>query len=77
MDLAAHAVADAGWSPPEDAGGVFDVLADHGVTGRSLTPCMLPSASGTASPMVTCPSTMLAYIEKQPPAPAWKRSESI
>lgn len=31
VDLAAHGVADAGWSPPEDAGGVFDVLADHGV----------------------------------------------
>ena len=40
VDLAAHAVADAGWSPPEDAGGVFDVLADHDVIDRTLADSM-------------------------------------
>jgi uncharacterized protein YutE (UPF0331/DUF86 family) len=31
IDLAAHWVADAGWEPPDDAGGAFDVLAKRGV----------------------------------------------
>ena len=76
VDLAAHAVADAGWSPPEDAGGVFDVLADHDVIDRtSPTPCTLPSASGTVSPTATCRSTMLASIRKR--RPVFKRSEYL
>ena len=28
------------WSPPEDAGGVFDALADHGVIDRTLADSM-------------------------------------
>ncbi len=31
IDLAVHWVADAGWDPPDDAGGAFDVLASRGV----------------------------------------------
>jgi len=31
IDLAVHWVADAGWDVPDDAGGTFDVLAEHGV----------------------------------------------
>jgi uncharacterized protein YutE (UPF0331/DUF86 family) len=31
IDLAAHWVADAGWTPPDDVGSTFDVLAAHGV----------------------------------------------
>ena len=30
IDLAAHWVADAGWSEPDDAGSAFDVLAERG-----------------------------------------------
>ncbi len=30
IDLAAHWVADAGWTPPDDVGSTFDVLAAHG-----------------------------------------------
>lgn len=30
LDLAAHWVSDAGWTPPEDAAGAFDILADEG-----------------------------------------------
>lgn len=29
IDLAAHWVADAGWTPPDDLGATFDVLAAH------------------------------------------------
>jgi uncharacterized protein YutE (UPF0331/DUF86 family) len=36
IDLAAHWVADAGWDPPDDAGGAFDVLADRGAIPHSL-----------------------------------------
>ena len=31
IDLAVHWVADAGWDPPDDAGGAFDVLANRGI----------------------------------------------
>jgi uncharacterized protein YutE (UPF0331/DUF86 family) len=31
IDLAVHWVADAGWEPPDDAGGAFDVLANRGI----------------------------------------------
>ena len=36
IDLAAHWVADAGWDPPDDAGGAFDVLADRAAIPREL-----------------------------------------
>ena len=36
IDLAAHWVADSGWSPPDDAASTFDVLADRGVIDRAL-----------------------------------------
>ena len=36
IDLAAHWVADEGWTPPDDAGSTFDVLADRGVIQRSV-----------------------------------------
>ena len=31
IDLAVHWVADAGWDPPDDAAGAFDVLAGKGI----------------------------------------------
>ena len=31
IELAVHWVADAGWETPDDAGGAFDVLAEHRV----------------------------------------------
>ena len=34
IDLAAHWVADEGWSPPDDAGSTFDVLARRGAIDR-------------------------------------------
>jgi len=36
IDLAAHWVADAGWSPPEEAGSTFDLMADRGAIERDL-----------------------------------------
>jgi uncharacterized protein YutE (UPF0331/DUF86 family) len=36
IDLAAHWVADAGWTPPDDVAGVFDVLAERHVIDRHL-----------------------------------------
>jgi uncharacterized protein YutE (UPF0331/DUF86 family) len=36
IDLAAHWVADAGWSPPEEAGATFDLMADRGAIERDL-----------------------------------------
>jgi|HubBroStandDraft_3_1064219.scaffolds.fasta_scaffold24127_5 uncharacterized protein YutE (UPF0331/DUF86 family) len=36
IDLAAHWVADAGWSPPEDASSTFDLLASRGEIDRDL-----------------------------------------
>jgi uncharacterized protein YutE (UPF0331/DUF86 family) len=36
VDLAAHWVADAGWTPPDDVGSTFDVLAAHGAIDRQL-----------------------------------------
>ena len=36
IDLAAHWVADADWTPPDDVGSTFDVLADHGAIDRQL-----------------------------------------
>ncbi|HSS52340.1 MAG TPA: DUF86 domain-containing protein [Thermoanaerobaculia bacterium] len=36
IDLAAHWVADARWGSPDDAGGMFEVLADHRVIRRDL-----------------------------------------
>jgi uncharacterized protein YutE (UPF0331/DUF86 family) len=35
LDLAAHWVADEGWTPPDDAGSTFDVLADRGAVDRA------------------------------------------
>jgi uncharacterized protein YutE (UPF0331/DUF86 family) len=40
IDLAAHWVADAGWPPPDEAGGAFDVLADRGAIERDLADAM-------------------------------------
>ena len=45
LDLAAHWVADAGWSPPDDAPSTFDVLADHGVIDRALADALHRAAS--------------------------------
>lgn len=36
IDLAAHWVSDAGWDVPDDAGGSFDLLAEHDVMDRNL-----------------------------------------
>ncbi|MFL6203174.1 MAG: type VII toxin-antitoxin system HepT family RNase toxin [Thermoanaerobaculia bacterium] len=36
IDLAAHWVSDAGWDVPDDAGGSFDLLAEHGAMDREL-----------------------------------------
>jgi uncharacterized protein YutE (UPF0331/DUF86 family) len=36
IDLAAHWVAEAGWSAPDDAASLFDVLADREVIDRDL-----------------------------------------
>jgi uncharacterized protein YutE (UPF0331/DUF86 family) len=36
IDLAAHWVADAGWTPPDDVGSTFDVLVDHAAIPREL-----------------------------------------
>jgi uncharacterized protein YutE (UPF0331/DUF86 family) len=35
IDLGAHWIADAGWDPPDDASGTFDVLAERSVIARS------------------------------------------
>jgi len=35
IDLAAHWVADEGWTPSDDAGSTFDVLAAHDVIGMT------------------------------------------
>jgi uncharacterized protein YutE (UPF0331/DUF86 family) len=38
IDLAAHWVADEGWTPPDDVGGAFDVIAAHrGITTELAT----------------------------------------
>ncbi len=36
IDLSAHWVADAGWGAPDDAGSIFDVLAERGAIDREL-----------------------------------------
>ncbi len=36
IDLAIHAVADEGISPPDEVGSAFDVLADQGILDREL-----------------------------------------
>ena len=36
IDLAAHWVSDEGWDVPDDAGGSFDLLAEHGAMDREL-----------------------------------------
>src|SRR5437870_5597639 len=36
LDLAAHWVADAGWTAPDDAASTFDVLADRAAIDRDL-----------------------------------------
>ena len=36
IDLAAHWVADAGWTPPDDVGSTFDVLASQHAIAREL-----------------------------------------
>ena len=36
IDLAAHWVSEAGWDVPDDAGGSFDLLAEHGAMNREL-----------------------------------------
>jgi uncharacterized protein YutE (UPF0331/DUF86 family) len=45
IDLAAHWVADAGWSQPDDAPSAFDVLAERGVIERE-TATALRAAAG-------------------------------
>jgi uncharacterized protein YutE (UPF0331/DUF86 family) len=45
IDLAAHWVADAGWSEPDDAASAFDVLAERGVIDRA-TATTLRAAAG-------------------------------
>lgn len=37
IDLAAHWVVDARWGSPDEAGAMFEVLADHRVINRNLT----------------------------------------
>lgn len=36
IDLAAHWVSDVGWDVPDDAGGSFDLLAEHGAVDQDL-----------------------------------------
>lgn len=36
VDVGAHWIADAGWTPPDDTASVFDVLADRAVIDRPL-----------------------------------------
>jgi uncharacterized protein YutE (UPF0331/DUF86 family) len=45
IDLAAHWVADSGWSPPDDAASTFDVMSDRGVIARQVADGMR-SATG-------------------------------
>jgi len=45
IDLGAHWIADAGWTPPDDTASVFDVMAERGVVDRSLADA-LRSAAG-------------------------------
>ena len=45
IDLAAHWVADAGWSEPDDAASAFDVLAERGAIERE-TATRLRAAAG-------------------------------
>lgn len=40
IDLGAHWVADAGWTPPDDAASTFDVLADRAAIDRPLADAM-------------------------------------
>jgi len=44
IDLAAHWVADAGWTPPDDAASTFDVLADRLVIDRACADGMRGAA---------------------------------
>lgn len=44
IDLAAHWVADAGWSVPDDASSTFKVLADHGAIDRRLADDLVGAA---------------------------------
>ena len=45
IDLGAHWIADAGWTPPDDTASVFDVLAGRGVIDQPLAD-PLRSAAG-------------------------------
>jgi uncharacterized protein YutE (UPF0331/DUF86 family) len=45
IDLAAHWVSDEGWTPPDDAGSCFDILAERGVIDSELATAMR-AASG-------------------------------
>lgn len=40
IDLASHWVSESGWPPPDEAGGAFDALADHGMISRDLATLM-------------------------------------
>lgn len=44
IDLAAHWVADAGWTPPDDAASTFDTLAARGVLSTDLAARLRASA---------------------------------
>lgn len=44
IDLAAHVLADAGWSPPDDAVSSFDVLAERGFIDAELADAMRGAA---------------------------------
>jgi uncharacterized protein YutE (UPF0331/DUF86 family) len=44
IDLGAHWVADAGWDPPDDASGTFDVLAERGAIDRPLAKALQHAA---------------------------------
>jgi uncharacterized protein YutE (UPF0331/DUF86 family) len=45
IDLAAHWVSDEGWTPPDDAGSGFDILAERGIIDPELATAMR-AASG-------------------------------
>jgi uncharacterized protein YutE (UPF0331/DUF86 family) len=44
IDLAAHWIADSGWTPPETASSTFDVLAERGVIDAELADGMRAAA---------------------------------
>lgn len=41
IDLASHWLSESDWQPPDDAGSVFDILADHGLISRDLATMFL------------------------------------